>query len=53
MLLFKSCTMEFEFDKHLEHMVGYLRKDSGLPVFLVGESGTFEIFVQKCIFGKA
>ena len=47
MLLFKTYTLGFEFDRHLEHMVGYQDMQSGLPMFLVGELGTFEIFMQK------
>ena len=46
MLLFKMYTLEFEFDRHLESYQGML---NGLPVLLVGEFGTFEIF----LFGKA
>ena len=44
--LFKTYTLEFEFDTHLEHMVSYQGIQSGLSVFLVGEFGTFEIFMQ-------
>ena len=47
MLLFKTCTLEFEFDRHLEHMVSYKRMQSGLLVFLVGDFGTTEILMQK------
>ena len=43
MPLFKTYTLEFEFDRHLEHIVSYLGMQSGLPVFLVGEFGTFEV----------
>ena len=46
-LLFKMYTLEFEFDRHLEHMVTYEGKQSGLPVFVAGEFGTFEIFMQN------
>ena len=53
MLLFKKYTLEFEFDRHLRHMVSYQGMQSGFPVFLVGELGTFEIFMQKRLFGKA
>ena len=53
MLLHKMYTLEFEFDRHLDHMVSYRGKQSGLPVFLVGEFDSFEIFVQKWLFGKA
>ena len=53
MLLFKMYTLEFEFDRHLKHMVSYQGMQSGLPVFLVGELGTFEIFTQKLLSGKA
>ena len=47
MLLFKPYTPEFEFDRHLEHVVSYQGMQSGLPVFLVGEFGTFEVFMPK------
>ena len=47
MLLFKTYTPEFEFDRFLEHMVSYQGMQSGLPVFLDGEFGTSEIFMQK------
>ena len=53
MLLFKTYTLGFEFDRHLEHMVSYQGMQRGLPVFLVGEFGTFEISMQKRLFGKA
>ena len=49
MFLSKTPTLEFEFDRHLEHMVNYQGMQTGLPVFLVGEFGTFEIFMQKCL----
>ena len=47
MLLFKTYTLEFEFDRHLEHMVSNQEMQSGPFVFPVGEFGTFEIFMQK------
>ena len=47
MPLFKTSTLGFEFDIHLEHMVSCQGVQSGLPVFPVGEFGTFEIFMQK------
>ena len=47
MLLFKTYTLEFEFDGHLEHKVSCQGMQSGLPVFLVGEFVTFEIFYAK------
>ena len=47
MLLFKSYTLGFEFDRHLEHMVSYQGMQSGLPVLLVDEFGTSQIFMQK------
>ena len=54
MLLFKMYTLKFEFDRHLVHMVSYPGMQSGLlQVFLVGEFGTFETFMQKRLFGKA
>ena len=52
MLLFETYTRKFELDRHLEHMVNYQGMQNGLPMFLVGEFGTFEIFVQKRLFGK-
>ena len=53
MLLFETYALEFEFDRHLEHMISYQGMQSGLPVFFVGEFGTFEIFMQIWLFGKA
>ena len=47
MLLFKSYTLESEFDRYLEHKVSYQGMQSGLPVLLVSEFGTFEIFCQN------
>ena len=44
-LLFKTYTPGFEFDRHLKHIVSY--QQNGLPVFLIGEFGTFEIFMQN------
>ena len=52
LLLFKTFTLEFQFDKHLEHMFSYQGKQSGLPVFLVGELGIFEIFLAKMTVWK-
>ena len=52
MLLFKMYTLEFEFDRHLEHMVNYQGMQSGLPVFLFCEFGDFEIFMQNDCFAK-
>ena len=50
MFLFKTYTLEFEFDRHLEHMVSYQGMQSGLQVFVAGELGAFEIFRQnKCL----
>ena len=40
MFLFKTYTLEFEFNVHLEHMVSYQGIQSGLSLFLVGEFGT-------------
>ena len=53
MLPFKTYTLEFEFDRHLKHMVSYQGIQSGLPVFLVGEFGTFKIFIQNDCFIKS
>ena len=48
MFLFKMYTLESEFDRYLEHMASYQVMQKGLPVFLVGEFGTFsKIFMQK------
>ena len=47
MLHFKTHILEFEFDRHLEHMVSCQRMQSGLPVFPVGEFGAFEILMQN------
>ena len=52
MLLFKTYTLEFEFDRHLEHMVSYQRMQCGLPVSLVGEFGAYQIFLQNDCFAK-
>ena len=52
MLLFKMYTLGPEFDRHLEHMVSYQRMQSGLLMFLVGEFGAFEIFMQNDYFAK-
>ena len=53
MLLFKTCTLESEFDRRLEHMFSYQGMQSGLHVLLVGEFDPFEIFLQKRLFDKA
>ena len=47
LLLFKTFTLEFEFDRHLEHMFSYQGMQSKLLVFLVGEFGTFVIFCKN------
>ena len=47
MLFFKMYTLEFEFDRHVEHMVSYQGMQSGLPVFFVGEFGIIEIFCKN------
>ena len=47
MLLFKTYTLEFEFDRHFRHMVSYQGMQSGLLVFLVSKFGTFEIFMSN------
>ena len=56
MFLFKTYTLEFEFDRHLEHMVSYQGMQSGQscenPVFVAGEFGAFEIFMQNDCFAK-
>ena len=51
--LFRTYTLEFEFDRQLEHMVSYQGVLSGLSLFLVGEFGTFEILCKKWLFGRA
>ena len=43
----KTCTLEFEFDRHLGHMVSYRGMQSGLPVSVVGEFRAFEICMQN------
>ena len=53
MVLFETYTLGFEFHRHLEDMASYQGMQSGLPVFLVGEFDTFEIFMQKRLFVKA
>ena len=35
MLLFKTYTLEYEFDRHLEHVVSYQGTGNGLPMFLL------------------
>ena len=50
MLLFKTYKLQFEFDRHLEHMASYQRMQSGFPVFLVGKFGALEVFMQSLIF---
>ena len=52
MLFFKMYTLEFELDRHLEHMVSYQGKQSGLPVFVDNEFGTFKIFMQNDCLDK-
>ena len=45
--LFKADTLKFEFDRHLKHIISYQGMQGRLPMFLVGEFGNFEIFMQK------
>ena len=45
-LLFKTFTLEFDFDRHLEHMVSCQGMQSELLVF------AFEIFMQNYCFAK-
>ena len=52
MFLFEAYTFEFEFDRHLEHMVNYKRRQSGLPVLFAIEFSAFEIFMQNDCFAK-
>ena len=52
MLLFKTYTLEFEFDRHLEHMVSCQGMQSGLPVLHFGEFGAFENFMRNDCFAK-
>ena len=53
MFLFKTSTLEFEYDRHLEHMVSYRGTQmGGVPVFVVGEFGAFEILMQNDCFAK-
>ena len=44
-LLFKMNTVKFEFDRHLLQRTR--TQNDQLPLFLVSEFGTFEIFMQK------
>ena len=53
MLTFKTYTLEFEQDRHLQHMVSNQGMQSGLPVFFVGEFGAFEVFMQNDCFAKS
>ena len=53
LLLSKTFTLEFEFDRHLEHMFSYQRMQCGLPVAFVGEFGTFVIFCKKMTVRKS
>ena len=41
MFPFKTYILEFEFDRHLDHMVSNQRMQSGLPEFVVGEFATY------------
>ena len=52
MFLFKTYTLEFKFDRHLEHVARYQGMQSGLPVFAVAEFDAFEIFMQNDCFSK-
>ena len=47
LLLFKTVTLEFELDRHMEHIFSYQGMQSGLFVFLICDFGTFVIFLQK------
>ena len=47
MLLFKTYTLGYEFDRQLEHMVRHKGTQSWLAVFLVGEFGTFSRYLCK------
>ena len=53
MLLFRTYTLEFEFDRHFEHMISYQGMQSWLPVFPVGEFSAVEIFMQNDCFAKS
>ena len=50
MFHFKTCVLEFEFDRHLEHMVSYQEWQSGVPVCVVCKFSVFEIFMQNDCF---
>ena len=52
MFLFKTYTLEYEFDRHLKHMVSNQGMQSGLPVFVAGEFAAFDIFMQNDCFAK-
>ena len=47
MLLFKTYTLEFEFDRHLEHMVSYQGMQSGFPCLLLVNSALSRFFLQN------
>ena len=53
MFLFKTYTLAFEFDRHFKDTVSYQGMQSGLSVFVVGEFGAFEIFMQNDCFAKS
>ena len=46
LLLSKTFALEVEFDRRLEHMFSYQRMRTGIPVFPVGEFGTFVVFCK-------
>ena len=48
----KTYTLECESDRHLKHMVSYQGMQSGLPVFVVGDFGAFDIFMPNDCFAK-
>ena len=49
---FKMYTLQSEFDRHVEHIVSYQGMQSGLPLFLVREFSTCEIFMQNDCFAN-
>ena len=49
LLLFKRNTLEFEFDRHLEHRTSYHGMQNGLPVSLVGMNLDLNANMVECL----
>ena len=45
-LFFKTYTLEFKFDRYLEHMVSYQDVHSGLPSFMLMNSAFSRFFAK-------